>query len=146
MKKVTTLVILLVVCLTLSNTSFANFKINNYENASTNEESTQFISVDELKTKMAKKEALVVLDVRGADYDSSPTKIKGAIRIVPGELSKNLTTLPKDKMIITYCSCPTDGGSISAAKTLVENGFKKVYVLKGGWNAWNSASGQVENK
>lgn len=147
MKKVTVLVMLVMVCLALVNTSFANNSFANYlEEPSTNELSAQFISVEELKTKMNKQEAVVILDVRGGDYDTSSTKIKGATRIVPAELANSLTKLPKDKVIVTYCSCPTDGGSISAAKTLMQNGFKKVFVLKGGWNAWNGASGQVEGK
>lgn len=151
MKKITILVMLVSVCLILTNTSFGNLHNANtnanylYDN-STSEASTQFITIEELKSKMGKKEAMMILDLRGGDYDSSNTKIKGATRIVPGELSKHLKDLPKDKMIVTYCSCPTDGGAISAAQTLMQNGFKQVYVLKGGWNGWNTAGGAVEAK
>ena len=149
MKKITTLVMLVVVCLTVANTSFGKYdsnKATNYLIENSKDEASQFISVEELKSKMSKKESMVILDVRGGDYDSSSTKIKGAIRIVPSELSKHLKDIPKDKMVVTYCSCPTEGGAISAAQTLMQNGFKQVYVLKGGWNGWNAASGQVQAK
>ena len=104
------------------------------------------ITVDELKAKLAKKETILIIDVRGSDYDASQTKIKGAMRIVPAELEAHLKDLPRDKEIVTYCACSTDGGAIKARQTLLENGFKNVRALKGGWNAWNSAGGAVETK
>lgn len=149
MKRVTILVILVLVCLTLESTSFAKLSnkiIEEPSNTSVNELSTQFITVDDLRLRLSKQESVTILDVRGKDYDSSTTKIKGATRIAPEDLSKHLSSLPKNKMIVTYCSCPTDGGSINAAKTLMQNGFKQVYVLKGGWNGWNAINGEVEAK
>jgi rhodanese-related sulfurtransferase len=104
------------------------------------------ITVDELKARLAKSEPVVVIDVRGSDYDSSATKIKGAIRIAPAELEAHLKDLPRDKEIVTYCACSTDGGAIKARQMLLENGFKNVRALKGGWNAWNAAGGAVEQK
>ena len=73
------------------------------------------ITVDDLKSKFAKNEQVVVLDVRGGDYDASPTKIKGAIRIAPGQIESHLKDIPRDKEIVTYCACATDGGSVKAA-------------------------------
>jgi rhodanese-related sulfurtransferase len=107
-------------------------------------EEIQLISVNELKTAIAKNETVIILDVRGRDFDTSPTKIKGAIRVTPGELEAHLKDLPNDKVIVTYCACPTDGGSIKAAMELQARGYKKARVLKGGWNAWNQSGGQVE--
>lgn len=104
------------------------------------------ITVDELKSKMAKNDKIIIIDVRGADYDASTTKIKGAIRIAPGEVEAHLKDLPRDKEIITYCACSTDGGSVKAAQILLAHGFKHVHALKGGWNAWNEAGGAVEPK
>ena len=104
----------------------------------------QLISVEELKSAIERKDSVIILDVRGKDYDSSPTKVKGAIRVAPGELEALLKDLPHDKVIVTYCACPTDGGSIKAAKELQTKGYKKARVLKGGWNAWNQSGGQVE--
>jgi rhodanese-related sulfurtransferase len=104
------------------------------------------ITVDELKAKLAKKEPVVVIDIRGSDYDASATKIKGAMRIAPAELESRLKDLPRDKEIVTYCACSTDGGALHARQVLLENGFKNVRALKGGWNAWNQAEGAVESK
>jgi rhodanese-related sulfurtransferase len=104
------------------------------------------ITIDELKSKLAKKEPVIIIDVRGADYDASATKIKGAIRIAPAELEARLKDLPRDKEIVTYCACSTDGGAIKARQTLLEHGFNNVRALKGGWNVWNEKGGAVEPK
>ncbi len=110
------------------------------------EDKVEKITVEELQAKLAKNEKLVIIDVRGSDYDSSATKIKGAIRIPPAELAARLAEIPRDQEIVTYCACSTDGGSVKAALTLLNNGFKKARALKGGWNAWNAAHGAVEAK
>lgn len=104
------------------------------------------ITVNELKTKLANKESVIIIDIRGSDYDASEKKIMGAIRIAPAELEARLKELPRDKEIVTYCACSTDGGAIKARQTLLEHGFKNVRALKGGWNAWNAIGGPVETK
>jgi rhodanese-related sulfurtransferase len=52
--------------------------------------------------------------------------------------------VPKDREIVTYCACPKDESSISAAQVLQASGFKRVRVLQGGWNEWLRAKGPVE--
>jgi rhodanese-related sulfurtransferase len=104
------------------------------------------ITVDELKSKIAKGERVVIIDVRGGDYETSTTRILGAIRIAPSELQSRLGDIPRDREVVTYCACATDGGAVKAAQTLLANGFKRVRALKGGWTAWNQAGGQVEQK
>ncbi len=104
------------------------------------------ITIDDLKAKIAKGEPVIVIDVRGQDYDASDSKIKGAIRIPPSEMASRLKDLPRDKEIVTYCACSTDGGALKARQLLVENGFKNVRALKGGWNAWLQAGGPTEPK
>lgn len=106
-----------------------------------------FITAAELMKAMEKdKNEYVVLDLRGGDYDSSTTRIRGARRIAPAELSAHINALPRDKTIVTYCSCLSDSGAVRAAETLRNNGFAKVLVLKGGWRGWQQANGPMENK
>jgi rhodanese-related sulfurtransferase len=109
-------------------------------------EDAERITVDELKSKFDRNERLVIIDVRGGDYDASQTKIKGAIRIAPVEIEARLKDIPRDKEVVTYCACSTDGGSVKAARILRSNGFTRVRALKGGWDAWNQAGGAVEPK
>jgi rhodanese-related sulfurtransferase len=104
------------------------------------------IAAEELIARLANDEKPLIIDVRGKDYDASDNKIAGAMRIPPADLKSHLESLPRDRMIITYCACGDDGGAIKAAQTLLQSGFKKVRVLKGGWNSWLQAGGPIEAK
>lgn len=104
------------------------------------------ISVEELKAMIEQRKPITIVDVRGGDYESSATRIKGALRIPPAEIATRWKDVPPDKPIVTYCACATDGGAVNAARTLIEHGYKNVRALKGGWNAWNDAGGPVEPK
>ena len=109
-----------------------------------------FITVEELKTKFLANEAVVIIDVRGSEsYANSDSKIKGAIHVNVRKLKFRLgfaplKDVPKDRELVTYCACPSDEASIRAAQILLENGFKKVRALKGGWQEWQKAAGPVE--
>jgi 3-mercaptopyruvate sulfurtransferase SseA len=60
------------------------------------------VAVAELKDMLARNEA-VVIDVRNqASYDAG--HVRGAKLIPEGELVNHLGELPKDKLIVTYCS------------------------------------------
>jgi 3-mercaptopyruvate sulfurtransferase SseA len=48
--------------------------------------------------------------------------------------------------IVTYCACPSDEIAVRRAQVFMEAGFKRVRVLKGGWQAWLKAGGPVESK
>ena len=76
-------------------------------------------------------------------------KIKGAIYVKLRKLRSRLglpplKDVPRNREVVTYCACPNDESSIRAAQTLLQSGFKRVRVLKGGWLAWKKANGQVE--
>jgi rhodanese-related sulfurtransferase len=104
------------------------------------------ITVEQLMAKLVKHEQVTIIDVRGKDYDAGDSRIKGALRISPNELKSHLSEIPRDREIVTYCACSTDGGAVNSARVLLANGFKNVRALKGGWNAWRQAGGPVEPK
>ena len=60
------------------------------------------VTVTELKDMLAKNEA-VVIDVR-AEEAYKTAHIKGAKLIPEAEVAKRSDELPKDKLIVTYCS------------------------------------------
>jgi hydroxyacylglutathione hydrolase len=62
--------------------------------------------------------------------------VEGAERIFFGELSEKLYSLPKDKPIAVTCSVG-DRSSIGAS-ILKRKGFKEVYNVFGGMNAWEN--------
>ena len=48
---------------------------------------------------------LVVLDVRtGSDWSDSEFKIKGAVRVEPGEIASWAQSHAKDKIYVLYCA------------------------------------------
>jgi 3-mercaptopyruvate sulfurtransferase SseA len=60
------------------------------------------VTVPELKDLLAKNEA-IVLDVRNqSSYDAG--HIRGARLIPEAEVLNHVAELPKDKLIVTYCS------------------------------------------
>jgi 3-mercaptopyruvate sulfurtransferase SseA len=65
-------------------------------------DSVRRVTIDELKTMLAENKAVVV-DVRG-DAAFKTGHIKGALMIPAAEIDKHADELPKDKLIVTYCS------------------------------------------
>ncbi len=117
------------------------------EAAQQNSSEIQFISAEELKTKIAKNESVTIIDVRGSV--ESNDKIKGAVYVRVRKLKYRLgfpplKDVPRTRLVVTYCACPNDESSVHAAQILQEFGFKNVRVLKGGWVIWKKANGPVE--
>jgi len=108
------------------------------------------ITADELKAKLNGNQPVTIIDVRNAEaYSAASTTIKGAIHYKTRKLKYRLNYpplkgLPKDREIVTYCSCPKDEASIAAAQILLASGFKRVRVLQGGWQEWIRVNGPVE--
>jgi rhodanese-related sulfurtransferase len=108
------------------------------------------ITADELKAKLNGNQPVMIIDVRGSEaYASATQTIKGAIHFKTRKLKSRLAfpplkDLPKDREIVTYCSCPKDEASIAAAQILQASGFKRVRVLQGGWQEWIRVNGPVE--
>ena len=105
----------------------------------------EIITAEELKAKIAKNEPLAILDLRAeSSYAQSDKMIKGSLHTKVRKVAIRLRDAPRDKEVITYCACPSDEAATIGARLLLANGFKRVRVLKGGWNAWLQAGGQVE--
>ncbi|MGH9872190.1 MAG: rhodanese-like domain-containing protein [Pyrinomonadaceae bacterium] len=110
----------------------------------------QFVTAEELKTKLAKNEPVTVIDVRASSaLADSENKIKGSIHVKLRKLQARLAlpplkNIPRDSEVVTYCACPNDESAIRAAQELMTAGFRRVRALKGGWVAWKRTGGQVE--
>lgn len=110
----------------------------------------QFVTADELKAKISRNEPLAIIDVRATSgLLESDNKIKGAVYVKLRRLKSRLDMpplkdVPRNREVVTYCACPNDEASIRAAQVLLEAGFTRVRVLKGGWVTWKKVNGQVE--
>jgi rhodanese-related sulfurtransferase len=104
-----------------------------------------FITPDELKTKVTRNEPVTIIDVRGPSvFAQSDKTIKGSIHVKVRRASYRLRDIPHDREVVAYCACPNDEAAVITARALLTSGFKRVRVLKGGWNAWLQAGGPVE--
>jgi len=99
------------------------------------------IEAGDAKALIEKGQA-VMIDVRSKDaYDMS--HVEGATSVPLVELESRLGELPKDKMIVAYCTCGAEATSMGAVEKLKKAGFTKVAALKGGLAAWQGVGGKV---
>lgn len=99
------------------------------------------VTIDQLKSMLAKKQGVVIIDARNAGYDQ---KIKGALSIPLDQMEAAAKKLSRTRHIVIYCACGNEETAIAAAKVLRQHGFKRVSALKGGWNSWVDSGGAVE--
>ena len=104
----------------------------------------EFIAAEELKARISSNSPVTIVDVRGQTaYLQSDKIVQGAIHSQVRRIVHRLREVPRDSEVVTYCACAADEAAIIAAQSLMANGFKRVRVLKGGWNAWLGVGGQL---
>ncbi len=104
------------------------------------------ISVDEVRQRLQRGENLLPLDVRqpGA-YAEYPGAIPGSLRIPPAELPDRYREIPREPIVVAYCTCLHQSTGARAAQYLRFHGFPNVRVLEGGYGAWIDAGYPVED-
>jgi rhodanese-related sulfurtransferase len=106
------------------------------ENNSTN--SFKAVSLDAADKLIKNSPELVLLDVR-TPQEIQLGKIEGAIEMdyMQPTFKEEVITLDKEKTVLVYCAA---GGRSHKAMLLMKDlGFKEVYNLEGGIEAWKSA-------
>ncbi len=94
-------------------------------------------------TRLMNQGATLVLDVReGDDYASG--HLPRARHIPLSQLSNRVDEIAKFKEKHVLVSCGTGNKAGAAARLLRQGGFKNVFELRGGVNAWQQASLPVE--
>ncbi|QZE14010.1 FAD-dependent oxidoreductase [Halosquirtibacter laminarini] len=89
-----------------------------------------------------RNEEVFVLDVR-TPMEFELGHIKGATQVEVDELRNNLDRIPKDKTIFLYCGIGLRG--YVATRILLQEGYKHVYNLSGGYKLYQSATDNQEN-
>jgi sodium/hydrogen antiporter len=98
------------------------------------------ISAEELVTQLAGPHPPLVLNVQArAHYARDEGEIPGSIRVLPDQVTDWATHQPKERPIVTYCSCPDEASSARAARILMNLGFQAA-ALQGGYDAWRRYS------
>ena len=95
------------------------------------------ITVAEAKQALDSGEAILV-DVREANYYRQEHP-KGAINLPAPQTGARVSELPKDKLLITSCTCSAEQSSIAASQKYKNNGYHNTAVMVGGTNAWKIA-------
>jgi membrane protein DedA with SNARE-associated domain/rhodanese-related sulfurtransferase len=103
------------------------------------------IEVGELYKLMGSGPAPLVVDVRSPTaLTLDPRGIPGALHIPLLEVKEHVRDLPRDREIISYCTCPNEASAAQVAKLLMDSGFKRVRPLYGGLDAWLAAGYAVD--
>jgi monothiol glutaredoxin len=91
------------------------------------------ISATELRARLDRGDDIFLVDVR-TPSERAIAHIEGA-RLLDAALRDELERLPRDRVIV--CQCHSGVRSRHAAEGLVEMGFRDVYNLEGGIDAWS---------
>lgn len=91
------------------------------------------------------KDNRTIVDVRARDaYEFA--HIVGAVAMPEAEIDTLASTLPTDRTVVLYCTCPDEKTSLRAAQTLKEfHSMTNLVVLKGGMLAYRSAGGDLSS-
>jgi len=83
--------------------------------------------------ELDQKKGIMLLDVR-TDKEYEGGHIPGAVHVQLSDIGDRVKKLKKDKDVVVYCQ--NGNRSIWAIKRLMGMGYKSLFNLKGGFNAW----------
>jgi thiosulfate sulfurtransferase len=90
------------------------------------------IQIDQAKERLDHKDSIFV-DIRDPDsYQAA--HIPGALHLHNGNLQEFVQNTEKEKPLVVYCY--HGNSSLGAVAYLLENGFKNVASMSGGFEAW----------
>lgn len=92
------------------------------------------VSVQAGKMLLDNKKNMVLLDVRTPQEVQRYGTIEGGNLVPFWAIMQNKLNIPTDTPIMVFCA--VGGRSYFAGQTLVKNGYREVYNLKGGIDAW----------
>ena len=83
--------------------------------------------------ELDQKKGMMIIDIRSnKEYEQG--HIPGAIHVPLADIGDKVKKIKKDKDLVVYCR--SGNQSIWAIKRLMGMGYKNLYNLKGGYNAW----------
>lgn len=104
--------------------------------------STKSLSAAQLKDWLGQKDAPVLLDVR-FNREWNESHIHGAKHVEAGTLGDVARSLlPEDRPVVVHCQ--RGNRSTVAVSLLEQKGFKNVYALEAGYQAWVESGFEIE--
>ena len=63
------------------------------------------VTVDEVRERMDRGEPFTFVDTRNPQaWEEADAKLPGAIRVPADEVEKHLSSIPRDRVVVTYCT------------------------------------------
>jgi rhodanese-related sulfurtransferase len=124
---------------------FASGEASKPSPAAASEYAPEYIDFADAYGLFASGEALFV-DTR-YEYDYELGHIRGAINIPLKEYDEKkslLSSVAKDRLIVTYCDGQECNSSLDVATKLSSEGYSDVHFFFGGWTEWQANSGPTE--
>ncbi len=104
------------------------------------------IGVDELYRLIDEGAEPVVVDVRTTTARTvEPRQIPGSLHVPLEAFDLHVGSLPRDRDIVLYCTCPNEASAAQVAKLLMDRGYRRVRPLQGGLDAWVAAGYRIES-
>jgi len=100
------------------------------------------ITMDEVMKMLDQGKRPVMVDARSATAQMLDPAVPGALLFNGGDPIPEIAALPKDAVIVVYCSCPNDVTAAHVAKQLNGHGYRRAMPLSGGLDAWNAVYGR----
>ena len=101
------------------------------------------ISIDEVKTLMAKKQVILV-DVRDPQTFAEG-HMPGALNVPFDHIPNYVDAWKKDsRVLVTYCACANETTAARAVVDMNAFGITNAKALLGGWNEWVKRGEQIQ--
>jgi rhodanese-related sulfurtransferase len=92
---------------------------------------------EELKTMLDHEQPVYIVDLRHPlDYLPDPRTLPGAVMMTPDKLVMESDTIPRDRDVVLFCTCPSEATAAKMALTIRKLGVYRVRPLRGGYDEW----------
>jgi membrane protein DedA with SNARE-associated domain/rhodanese-related sulfurtransferase len=100
---------------------------------------TSRLEPEDLKRRLDEGESVYIVDLRHPlDYLPDPRVLPGAVRFTADSLLANSASIPRDRDVVLYCTCPSEATAAKTAMTIRKLGIERVRPLRGGFDGWKN--------
>ncbi|WP_233581366.1 VTT domain-containing protein [Acidipila sp. EB88] len=100
---------------------------------------TDRVTPSELHTMLEANEPLYLVDLRHPlDYLPDPRTLPGAAVMTPDRLVELSNTIPRDRDVVLFCTCPNEETAVRMALAIRKMGVSRVRPLLGGFDGWKN--------
>ena len=106
---------------------------------------TSRLEPEDLKRRLDEGEQVYIVDLRHPlDYLPDPRVLPGAVRFTADSLLKNSASIPRDRDVVLYCTCPSEATAAKTAMSMRKLGIERVRPLRGGFDGWKNLGFPLE--